>query len=129
MAEFRIAPGRESQVNAVNAPLLTILQAAAANAPANVSVVEAFSGKTGRSTGTTNHPSGRAVDISLYDTAGRKIDNYIGSPYTAKSPSDLEAFRTYEQFAQVARQTQQSMYPSLTEAFRWGGYFQGGVNP
>jgi hypothetical protein len=91
--------------------------------------VEAFSGKTGRATGTTNHPSGRAVDVSLYDAAGRKIDNYIGNPFGAKNASDLQAFKTYEQFAQVARQTQQQMYPNLADAFRWGGYFQGGVNP
>lgn len=129
MAEFAIAPGREGQVRSINPALLSILQTAAAAAPPTISKVEAFSGKTGRSTGTANHPSGRAVDITLYDQSGKKLDNCYGNPFGVHSASDKAAFQTYEQFAQVARQTQEQLYPSLADNFRWGGYFQGGVNP
>jgi hypothetical protein len=129
MAEFRIRSGRDGQINGVDPQLLSILKAAAANAPAGIAVVEAYSGKAGRSTGTTNHPSGRAVDLDLFDASGRKLDNYRGTTGGKMSAAERRDYQTFERFAQVARQTQQQMYPGLSDKFRWGGYFQGGVNP
>jgi hypothetical protein len=124
MAEFRIAPGRDGQINAVNPTLLSILKAAAANAPPNVSVVEAFSGKTGRATGTKNHPRGNAVDVHLYDANGTMLPS---SPAEAKRMGVPLApgFRAYEQFAQTAKQAQQQIAPN--SPFRWGGYFVQGT--
>lgn len=128
MAVFRVAASHQDQFSGVTPALMSILQRAAAMMPANVSVVEAFSGKTGRSTGTRNHPAGRAVDVRLYDANGNPIKDYFGGQKSF-SAADQAAYQTYEQFAQAARAAQEQMYPELSGAFRWGGYFQGGVNP
>ena len=136
MATFSVAPGRNSQFyNADGSPrtqqiaaILNVLKSAAASAPSSISRVEVFSGLTGRSTGTKNHPGGRAIDIHLYDASGNPIKNYIGKQ-GVRTAEDKKAYQTYEQFAQQARQIQMRDYPQLGDAFRWGGYFGGGVNP
>lgn len=79
--------------------------------------VEAISGVADRAAGTTNHSSGRAMDVQLFDKeTGKPLGNY----------QDASSFRQYEQFAQNARQYQMEKYPELSENFRWGGYFSGG---
>lgn len=94
--------------------LLDVLQRAAAGFPLKV---EAFSGVAPRATGTRNHPTGRAVDINIYGEDGKPLPNV----------RNAASFRTYEKFAQSARQIQQELYPELNDAFRWGGYFRGGT--
>lgn len=136
MATFSVAPGRNSQFySAGGSPrtqqlgaILNVLQAAAASAPPSISRVEVFSGQTGRSTGTKNHPNGRAIDVRLYDASGNMIKNYLGKQ-GVRTAEDKKAYQTYEQFAQQTRQIQMRDYPQLGNAFRWGGYFAGGVNP
>lgn len=71
------------------------------------------SGAAGRRSGTTNHPSGRAIDIQLYDANGKPLPNL----------ADPRSFSVYERFAQAARQYQMQAYPELRNAFAWGGYF------
>lgn len=129
MATFGYAPGREKQFEGVDPRLLTILRLAAANAPPSISRVELFSGKTGRATGTINHPRGWASDVALYDSNGRKINDYYGNPFGVHSPKEKQDYQLYERFAQTARVAQQKLYPDLNDRFRWGGYFAGGVNP
>jgi hypothetical protein len=74
----------------------------------------------GSTTPTSLHPYGEAVDVQLYGPDGQAIPNY-------QSPT---AFRTYEQFAQVAKKVQSVVYPELNNQFAWGGYFHnGGTNP
>ncbi|MFK4060312.1 phage tail length tape measure family protein [Brucella anthropi] len=63
------------------------------------------------------HGKGLATDVRLTDLLnGKMLGNY----------QDASPFRTYEQFAQVARQVQMQKYPELADQFRWGGYFSGG---
>lgn len=61
------------------------------------------------------HGKGMATDIQLIDPNGQPVKNY----------QNADSFRTYEQFAQVARTIQQQKYPDLNQQFRWGGYFSG----
>lgn len=110
----------------VNAALLDIIQTAATQFPLKV---VATSGLSGRSTGTTNHPTGRAIDVQIYDQNGNPLANYAGNPFGVKSADARAAYPVYEQFAQLARSIQEQKYPKLAGAFRWGGYFTGGVNP
>lgn len=108
----------------VDPRLQDILQIAATNFPLRV---EAFSGATGRSSGTRNHPTGRAVDVVIYDEKGNALPN---SPADARRKGvDLgPAVRVYEQFAQMAREVQTQKYPELDSKMRWGGYFRQGVS-
>lgn len=113
----------------VTPALMAIIHTAALNAPPSISRVELFSGQTGRTTGTKNHPAGRAIDIQLYDQNGNAYDRYVGNPFGAKAKNSAASYQAYEQFAQIARQVQQRDYPELSDRFRWGGYFTSGVNP
>lgn len=61
------------------------------------------------------HGQGLATDIAIYDKSGQKLGNY----------QDPSTFRTYEKFAQAAREAQMKMHPELAKDFRWGGYFGG----
>jgi hypothetical protein len=110
----------------VNAKLMDILQTAATAFPLHV---EATSGLAPRSTGTRNHPTGRAIDVQIYDQNGTPIANYAGNPFGVKSEEAAAAYPIYEQFAQVAKQVQEQKYPELSQQFRAGLYFTGGVNP
>ena len=65
------------------------------------------------------HGKGNAVDITLRDPANGNA--------VVKNYQNAASFRTYEQFAQAARQIQRQDYPDLTQKFRWGGYFSGPV--
>jgi hypothetical protein len=65
------------------------------------------------------HGAAKALDVQLYGGDGRAIPNY----------QDGASFRTYEQFAQIARKIQADRYPELNGAFQWGGYFWNGGKP
>lgn len=76
------------------------------------------SGKEERTSGTKQHPAGKAVDIQLIDPQTNQV-------LTNKGPKQ---FREYEKFAQVVKSVQEQKYPDLN--LRWGGYFsnRGGRN-
>lgn len=105
--------GRGSNFNGrVDPRLMDIVETAASRFPLQV---EAVSGRAARASGTQNHPHGWAIDVRIYGPDGKPLPNY----------QNASSFRTYEQFAQVARQVQQEKYPELNRDFRWGGYFGG----
>lgn len=96
----------------VDPRLTDILSTAAAQFPGYE--VKAFSGL--RPGDKRQHGRGLATDVKLVDkTTGVEVPDY-------QSP---EGFRTYEQFAQVAKEVQHEKYPELDKGFRWGGYFSG----
>lgn len=98
----------------VDPRLVEIMQTAAYQSGMHVEVTP-HGGDNPRSSGTQNHPTGRALDIQLYDANGKALGNY----------QDPQTFGQYEKFAQLARKYQQDKYPDLSDAFRWGGYFGG----
>ncbi len=106
----------------VDPRLLDVIQTAASQFPMKV---VATSGLSGRSTGTKNHPSGRAIDIQIFDQNDKPIPNYVGKAIGASQMVG----NPYAQFAAVARQVQEQKYPGLSQQFRWGGGFMSGVNP
>jgi hypothetical protein len=77
--------------------------------------VEGFSGKKGRTSGTKNHPAGRAVDVNIIGPDGKRLGNV----------RNAATFRTYEKYAQEVRKELDAV--GLTDVGRWGGYFQQGV--
>ncbi len=98
----------------VDPRLLDILQhGAAANPQFGVT---AISGLASRGAGTINHPSGNAVDLSIFDKlSGKTLGNY----------QDPSSFRAYEQIFQSSKLYQMQKYPELNDQFRFGGYFGG----
>lgn len=97
-------------VGGVNEKLTDILKEAAGRFPLKVDATSGF-----RAGDPRLHGGGLATDVQIYDSLGKAIPNYQSGA----------GFRTYEQFAQVARQVQLEKYPELTDQFRWGGYFSG----
>jgi hypothetical protein len=77
--------------------------------------VEGFSGKKGRTSGTKNHPAGRAIDVNIIGPDGKRLGNV----------RNAATFRTYEALAQEVRKELDAV--GLTDVGRWGGYFQQGV--
>lgn len=109
--------------------ILSVMQnAAQAFKAATGNQVELFSGVQDRSTGTVNHPGGWAVDVQLYNDKGERLPNGPAQADAMGVPLGKN-FRTYEAFAQTAKDIQMRQYPELNSLFRWGGYFQAGVNP
>ncbi|SHF02782.1 Phage-related minor tail protein [Kaistia soli DSM 19436] len=94
----------------VNDKLKDILQTAASQFPMKVDAISGF-----RAGDPRFHGQGLATDVQIFDKLGKAIPNYQSGA----------GFRTYEQFAQTARQVQLEKYPELTDQFRWGGYFSG----
>ncbi len=85
-----------------------------------------FSGVSGRSSGTKNHPGGHAIDIELSDSAtGQTYSSYAGGAFS-RGVSWKQSFPVYEQFAQTARIIQEQKYPELNDTFAWGGYWYAG---
>lgn len=78
---------------------------------------ELVSGVAPRATGTRWHPTGRAVDVQIYDDKGRKV------PWLGHGPQ----YAAYERMALAARKYAEEKYPR--EKFTWGGHFRGGVQP
>jgi peptidoglycan hydrolase-like protein with peptidoglycan-binding domain len=85
-------------------------------------IVEAFSGKNARSTGTTHHPSGRAADIRIIDPA-------TGQPLGGDASPNMQPglFRQYEAFANDVHDEFVAANPERANDFRWGGYFVQGT--
>lgn len=109
----------------VDPRLVDIITRAAAAAGPNISHVEIISGKNARAY-TGNHPSGRAIDVQLYDADGKPIYNEPAgkNPFLGDTTSrTAQAFSAYQAFANVAKNIQESAYPGLDSAFAWGGYF------
>jgi hypothetical protein len=104
-----ISYGGNFRREGVDEKLIDILERAAA---AQGMQVEFTSGH--RPGDKRQHGKGNALDITLIDN-GRRLPNY----------QNAEHFRTYEKFAQTARQIQRAQYPELDRQFRWGGYFSG----
>jgi hypothetical protein len=71
-----------------------------------------------RDTGTKWHPSGRAIDIQIYDKEGNKVKN-VGMKEGSKE------YAVYENMALAARQYANQKYPDKT--FVWGGHFNSGT--
>lgn len=95
-----------------NAALVDILEKAAAASGYDVEFKSGYRAGDSRQHGKKN-----AIDVTLVDPAtGKKIPDYQSGA----------SFRTYEEFAQIARQVQQRDYPELSSKMRWGGYFSGG---
>ncbi|MBB5277787.1 tape measure domain-containing protein [Rhizobium rosettiformans] len=102
--------------NGVDQRLTNILEDASKNYEAQTGYkVEAFSGL--RPGDKRLHGQGLATDVRIIDPAtGKEFGNY----------QDESGFRTYEQFAQQAKMSQERLYPDMDpEALRWGGYFSG----
>jgi Transglycosylase SLT domain len=70
-----------------------------------------------RSTGTPWHPSGRAIDIQIYDDKGNKVPN-VGPP-------SVPGWDVYEKMGAAARAYQQEKYPD--QHLTWGGHFNTGT--
>jgi hypothetical protein len=78
---------------------------------------EVISSVDSRGTGTPWHPSGRAIDIQIYDPQNNKVP-YLGGP-------NVPGWSIYENMAIAARQHQEKNYPG--EKFTWGGHFNSGT--
>lgn len=78
---------------------------------------EVISTVDSRDTGTPWHPSGRAIDIQIYDQSGRKVP-FVGGP-------SVPGWELYERVGLAARQYQEKFYPA--EKFVWGGHFNSGT--
>ena len=75
-----------------------------------------ISGHDARASGTPWHPSGRAIDIQIYDDKGKALSN-LG----AKNDG---SFGVYEKYYQSANERMQEKYGT---SMAWGGGFQSGV--
>jgi spore germination cell wall hydrolase CwlJ-like protein len=111
MGTFQIL-GRAAERDLPDARLVDVMRRTAAKSPYNVVM---FSGY-------------RPGDSRLH---GGKIatDVYLVDPNTGIALPNLKSaygFAPMEEFAQLARATQQEVYPKLNDTFRWGGYFSGG---
>jgi hypothetical protein len=74
-----------------------------------------LNGKEARTRG-GEHPKGQAADVKIFGPDGKPVG---GDEGWYQNPA---AFRTYEQFAQRAKEAQVKMYPG-GPGFQWGGYF------
>jgi hypothetical protein len=124
---LRFGPQFATSANGVQLDprLMDVVKTASAQLPEGVSKVELISGVQGRAY-TTNHPSGRAIDVLLYDKNGHPIYNepvghnpLLGDTRTRTASS----FKPYEDFAKVMKKVQSTKYPELNSKFAWGGYF------
>ena len=70
-----------------------------------------------RRSGTRWHPTGRAIDIQIYDDQGRALPN--------KGGPRLPGYAVYENMAAAAKAYQMQQYPD--RKFTWGGHFDSGV--
>lgn len=75
----------------------------------------AFSGRRPRNVAGSLHPSGRAMDVAIYDSNGNLFNNIYNG--------DEPAFRAYESFAEAMG----SCGFGQDGFGRWGGNFKGGV--
>lgn len=112
--DSKLAIPSSANISKVDPRIVRIMQLAANDWDGKAEIT-AKGGNNGRAAGTTNHSSGRAVDIQLYDPQGKPIKNY----------QDGAGALQYQKFANRARQIQMQLYPELKDAFRWGGYFSG----
>jgi hypothetical protein len=79
---------------------------------------EVISSVDPRDTGTKWHPTGRAIDIQIYDKEGNKVKN-VGMKEGSRE------YAIYENMALAARQYANQKYPDKT--FTWGGHFNSGT--
>ncbi|MGC2044613.1 MAG: hypothetical protein WA669_12395, partial [Pseudolabrys sp.] len=70
-----------------------------------------------RATGTVWHPTGRAIDIQIYDDKGNKVPN-VGPP-------NVPGWDVYEKMGAAARSYAQDKYPD--QHLTWGGHFNTGT--
>ena len=86
-----------------------MVQQASKDLPAGYRV-EIISGKDARSTGTTNHPSGIAMDVIIYDDKGKALPHDRSNHNTVK---------LYEKLYQSVVERGKDLYPG--EKWIWGG--------
>jgi peptidoglycan hydrolase-like protein with peptidoglycan-binding domain len=118
MARLTIQPG--TRMNGVSPQLLSIISTAAQQWPGTQ--VEIISGmRPYVSGGTTNHPTGHAIDVQLYDSQGSPIYNEPTSH--GKPKATAGGYGAYGAFSQMAKDAQVRLYPGLSNSFAWGGDF------
>ncbi len=88
--------------------LVEVMKAASRDLPGGYRV-EMVSGADPRSTGTTNHPNGLAMDVKIFDTSGKEI------PFDRNS----SGWKHYEALYRSVYIRGKEMYPN--EEFIWGG--------
>lgn len=102
----------QGNVEGVDKRLISTLKAASKDLPAGYRM-EMMSGHDSRSTGTTNHPGGVAVDVKLYDDKGKLI------PHSGNSPG----WKYYEQMYKSVQERGKVMHPGSD--WIWGGAWVG----
>jgi hypothetical protein len=95
-------------VRGLDPKLIQVMKAASRDLPEGFHA-RIISGHDARATGTTNHPSGIAMDIQIYDDKGNAI------PHDRNSAG----WRYYEQMYRSVNIRGKQMYPD--EKFIWGG--------
>ncbi|MCP4386539.1 MAG: hypothetical protein GY798_34870 [Hyphomicrobiales bacterium] len=103
-----------ARIKNVDWRLVEIVREVARTFPYRVAVTP-DGGANSRESGTRNHPTGRAIDIQIYDASGRPLGNF----------QSAATFHFYEDFAHRARRYQRQRFPELDDTFRFGGYFGG----
>jgi hypothetical protein len=95
-------------LSGVDKSLVTLSKEASKDLPPGYRA-EMISGRDARSTGTTNHPNGIAMDIKIYDDKGNVIPHDRGGP----------GMKLYEQFHQSIVERGKVLYPD--NKYIWGG--------
>lgn len=103
-------------VQGVDKSLLHLLKESSKDLPPGYRM-EMISGKDARSTGTTNHPSGIAADVQIFDSRGKLIPH----------DSNSAGWKYYEQMYQSMAVRGKELYPE--NRYIWGGTWIGGGAP
>jgi len=114
-------------IQGVDPRLIQSMREASKDLPAGYRV-QMISGKDSRNTGTTNHPSGIAADVVIYDDKGRALTNLGGQTYQGSHshPATNEgSFGMYEKYYHSIRERVKKDYPD--ETLLWGGGFTSGA--
>jgi hypothetical protein len=99
---------QQGQIKGVDASLVHLIKESSKDLPPGYRV-EMISGHDARSTGTTNHPGGVAMDVRIYDDKGKAI------PHTGFGPG----FKEYEKLYQSVNERGKVLYPD--NKYIWGG--------